>query len=204
MPDDGVRFSGPDRSVPLHCRVQFLFGGFYNQFGWVWLGFTSIHLRLFLSTPEAPWPVVIMILIFPAVGLAFISVGLRKGLKGLRLLRHGMTAEGRFIGKKATNTKINGQTVWELSYEFATASGRQAVAKARSHEPEPLTDQALEPLVYDPLDPLNAVMLDDLPGRPRLDQDSVTRTEAGLRAPLLLVVPGLTLLGHILWTLLAP
>ena len=199
---DGVQLSGPDRSVPLPCRIQFLFGGFLNQFGWFWFGFSSIHLRVFWGAPEGAWPVYFVITLFPLIGLCLIAAGLRKGLRGLRLLRRGMTAEGRFIGKKATNTKINEQTVWELSYEFTTASGRTAVAKARNHEIEALTDQSLEPLVYDPLDPSNAVMLDDLPGRPRLDQDSVTRTEGSLRAPLLLAVPALTFFGHLAWTLL--
>ncbi|MBI2363159.1 MAG: hypothetical protein HYV15_07230, partial [Elusimicrobia bacterium] len=95
MPDmtgDGVVLAGPDRSVPLHCRVQFLFGGFLNQFGWAWFGFSSIHLRAFWGAPDAPWPIYIVILLFPAIGLAFIAAGLRKGLRGLRLLRRGMTA----------------------------------------------------------------------------------------------------------------
>ncbi|MBI2363158.1 MAG: hypothetical protein HYV15_07225, partial [Elusimicrobia bacterium] len=103
---------------------------------------------------------------------------------------------------RATNTRINNSTVWELSFEFTAASGRTAVAKARTHEPEALLDQKLEPLVYDPLDPPNAVLLDDLPGRPRLDQDSVTRTDGLLSAPLLFGLPALTVLGHLVWTLL--
>lgn len=202
MPDDGVRFSGPDRSVPLHCRVQFLFGGFLNQFGWAWFGFSSIHLRLFWGAEGSPWLMLAFVLLFPVIGLAFIVAGLRKGLRGMRLLRHGMLAEGRFTGKRATNTRINKRTVWELTFEFTTASGRRATATARTHEPEALMDQTLEPLVYDPLDPSNAVMLDDLPGRPRLDQESVTRTDGLLSAPLLLGLPALTVLGHLVWTLL--
>lgn len=206
--DDGIRLGGPDRDVPLSARLRFLFGGFYNQFGWLWFGFTMIHFRVFLFGPdggvETPWPLNIVLFGFPFIGLTFIGIGLRKGLRGIRLLRRGMTASGRLVSKKPTNTQINGQRVFELTFEFTAADGKRYLAKASTHEPGPLEDNAAEPLLYDPADPTIAVMLDDLPGRPRIDDSSVTRTHDGSVIPLLLL-PGAAIVGHALaavWQLL--
>jgi hypothetical protein len=37
----------PPRYVPWLVRGQLLFGGFTNQFGWLWLGFSLIFVWLF-------------------------------------------------------------------------------------------------------------------------------------------------------------
>ncbi|TBR20536.1 hypothetical protein EPO15_12865 [bacterium] len=198
-PSGGVILSGPDRDVPLSARLRFVFGGFYNQFGWMWFGFSMIHFRVFLFGPgtaqPTPWPLYLILFGFPLIGLTFISIGLRKGLRGIRLLRRGMTASGKLVSKEATNTSINKQRVYELTFEFTAADGKRYRAKASTHEPDTLEDDREEPLLYDPADPNISVLLDDLPGRPRLDDESVTRTRDGSVWPLLFV-PGLAILGH--------
>lgn len=197
--DDGIRLGGPDRDVPLAARLHFLFGGFYNQFGWLWFGFTMIHFRVFLFGPvpsqQVPWPLYLVIGGFPLIGLTFMTIGLRKGLRGVRLLRRGMTATGRLVSKQPTNTRINKQTVYELTFEFTAGDGKRYKAKASTHEPKSLEDDAAEPLLYDPADPNVSIMLDDLPGRPRIDDTSVTRTQDGSVLPVLFV-PALAVLGH--------
>lgn len=95
---------------------------------------------------------------------------------------------------------MNDKPVYELRFRFKTFSGPEALATARNHEPERLEDDAEEPLVYDPADPSSAVLLDELPGRPRLDVDSVTQTEGSVLP--LLVLPTVTVLGHTAWLLI--
>ena len=281
MPE-GVVLVGPARDVPWPVRLQFLFGGFANQFGWAFFGFGLIFARVFAfqtdvaalrdfrgplthapaavtqvertsytvnkravlayryrfdaggraytgvsygfqrdlparvefpsGRPEAarleglgrkPMPSeTLVVLVFPIAGLGILLSGLRKGLRGIRLLRRGMLATGRLASKTATNTKINDQTVYSLRFKFQTVDGRWAETRARTHLVDRLTDDAEEPLVYDAGDPSNALMLDDLPGRPRIDAESVTRTYEGSVAPLL-AIPGLSAVVHLAWWLLA-
>lgn len=203
----GIRLVGPAREVPLTAKLQYLFGGFYNQFGWAWFGFSSIHVRLFLFNTTAgdgrmPWLAALVLLLFPAIGLSFIGVGLRKGLRALRLLSRGIPAEGRLAGERPTSVKINDTPVMELCFEFKTVDGRTARCSAKTHLTRDLKDDVLEPLVYDPEDPSVAVLLDDLPGKPRINESSVVRSQEGLSWHLLLIPAG-TALMHIVWTILS-
>lgn len=202
--NDGIRLAGPAREVPLAAKLQFLFGGFYNQFGWAWTGFSSIHVRIFLLEGRGgafEWPM-LFILLFPVIGLTMMTVGVRKGLKALRLLTRGIPAQGRFVGQTATNVQINDTPVMAMTFEFKTVDGRTARCVAKTHETRELRDDSEEPLVYDPEDPSVAVLLDELPGRPRITEDSVVRSREGMVWHLLLVPVG-TVLMHVVWTILS-
>lgn len=203
--DEGIRLAGPSREVPLASKIQFLFGGFYNQFGWAWTGFSSIHVRIFLfeglQKGTFQWPM-LFIAIFPIVGLGMISVGVRKGLRALRLLTHGIPAQGRLVERKGTNVMINDTPVIELVFEFKTVDGRAARCSTKTHLTGDLADDAEEPLVYDAGDPSLAVLLDDLPGKPRINESSVVRSEAG-GTWRLVAIPIATLVLHILWSVMS-
>lgn len=138
----------------------------------------------------------IFVVIFPALGLGFVLFGMRFGLKAAKLLRIGLVAYGRLVSKQTTNTTINDQPVYNLTYEFKTRSGVSMRASARSHVPEALEDEAEEPLFYDPDDPANAVLLDAVPGEPdiRDNGDLSLGSFTGLLKVLLL--PFLTVVGH--------
>ena len=67
---------------------------------------------------------------------------------------------------------------------------------SKTHLPHLLEDEAEEQLLYDPRNPANAVMLDNLPGSPDVDEMGyihATDLKSGL---LPLVLPGLTVLIH--------
>lgn len=200
---DGILLAGPSRELPLAAKLQFLFGGFHSQFGWAWFGFSSIHLRLFFAgLMEAQFMPSLVILSFPVIGLAFIAVGLRKGLRALRLLKNGIYTQGRLVGKQATNVRINRIPVMAMTFEFKTLDGLSARCTAKTHLTRDLEDDAEEPLVYDPLDPSVAVLLDDLPGKPRINESSVVLSREGQVWHLLLLPIGAVLM-HIVWTLMA-
>lgn len=203
---EGIRLAGPSREVPLVSKLQFLFGGFYNQFGWAWFGFSSIHFRAFLfglgADQGMPWAMYLVIVGFPLIGLSFIAIGLRKGLQALRLLTHGIPAMGRLVDRKPTNVQINDTPVIAMVFQFHTVDGRQARCVAKTHLTRDLEDDAEEPLVYDPEDSAQAVLLDDLPGKPRISDASVVRTREGGVWPLL-ILPAATILMHVVWTVLS-
>lgn len=142
---------------------------------------------------------------FPLIGLAFVVLGLRHGRKGIRLLRYGRVATGELIKKRDTGTRINDQPVFEYSFRFKAADGYPHIATAKTHDREPLESEdgvpgKGEPLLYNPHKPADAVLLDDLPGAPRIGPTGeILGNAAGL--VLSLLMPGATVLGHVGWAL---
>jgi hypothetical protein len=134
--------------------------------------------------------------VFPLIGLVFIILGIRKGIKGNRLLAYGRLGTGRLKSKVGTSAKVNGQPVYKLTFEFVTPEGATYEAVAKTHQPEKLEDEATEPLLYDPVLPSYAAMLDDLPGSPRIDETGSIRAGSALSALLSLVVPAAGIVGH--------
>jgi|Deesub1362A_J573_1020465.scaffolds.fasta_scaffold00938_13 hypothetical protein len=270
---------GP-RAVPLSLRIRVLFGGFSNQFGWIFIGFGMIFvwvfalkadissLALFLmpsretpgqvrsaqdigasennapvyevhyvyvdhlgrqrsgvsytaggvqpgsqvtvqyltSAPEISrikgmrrrpfsfWAV--FPIIFPLIGLGFVYSGIRHGLKANRLLARGRIAFGRLVSSVPTGARINERPVIRLTYIFKTPDGEEWEATATSHEVEDLTDEAQEPLLYDPDDPSTAVLLDDLPGTTRFDSAGRLMPASPFAAVRVLLLPTITVIGH--------
>ncbi len=284
------QWTGRPRTVPLLIRLRILFGGFLNQFGWLFFGFGMIFVWLFTlqadltswfvfrgtletaqgsittsrktnvsvggskhskgtpvyehqysftwgndlyegtsyctggGTLEAEKNVLIefprghpktsrirgmrrgivglfglMPVIFPAIGLVFISHGFRKGLKAIHLLAFGQLAEGKLISKEPTNTRVNKKTVYKLTFEFAASDGQTHQAIARTHETKDLEDEQAELLLYDPMRPAYAVMLDDLPGRPRFGEAGTITTGSPAGAFTCLLIPAMSVIGHGTW-----
>jgi hypothetical protein len=105
----------------------------------------------------------LIVLIFPGIGLIFLFFSIRKALKQLFILKVGNIADGKFLYKEATNVKVNNQTVYALTFEFKAANDQIYQAVARTHHYHRLEDEEFEKLVYDPENPENAVLLDELP-----------------------------------------
>ena len=138
----------------------------------------------------------LMPIIFPLVGLCLMTVGLRKGIRGNRLLAIGHQTTGKLKSKVATSTKINNRTVFKLTFEFTAADGIGYEAVGKTHKPEKLEDEAEEPLLYNPILPSYVVMLDALPGSPRIDANGDIRAGSPVTALMCLAIPTVTVLGH--------
>lgn len=279
--------AGPPRSVPLSVRLRLLFGGFLNQFGWLFFGFGMIFVWVFgLNTDPTAWLdfrgdleecqgvivrcedtnasendstifahyyefetdgqkhegmsygvgrqsssgekvtvqfplgrptrsrvkgmrttmfpafLLLFVVLFPFIGLCFMLAGFRKGRKAVRLLANGEQAFGVLKSKEPTNTRINNRRVYKLTFEFNDQTGQTHEATAKTHEPESLQDDAEEPLLYDPIRPSYATMLDHLPGAPRLDEMGQIQTKSAIGSLLVLIVPTASIVGHGLYLLL--
>jgi len=129
----------------------------------------------------SPW--ILLVALFPAGCLIFVIISVRTGLRRCQLLGLGMVTTGKLIDKRRTSATINKQRVYELIFEFHSYDGRQFTTSARSHRTERLEDEHEEPLLYDPLDPSKAVLVDSLPSRPELDEAGNLR---GAPAPFVL------------------
>jgi hypothetical protein len=192
----GCNLGAPPRHVPLLVRSLVLFGGFANQFGWLFFGFGLIFPLALWGQKNVPTAAYLVSLIFPLIGAILIANGLRMGIKANRLLAYGKTAAGKLTSKVGTNVQINEKTVYKLTFEFTAEDGYSYEVIAKSHTPEKLEDEAQEPLLYDADDPNYAVMLDSLPGSPRVDERGNIRTASPVQALLSLVLPLVTIIGH--------
>ena len=91
---------------------------------------------------------------------------------------------------------MNNQTVYKLTFEFRTDDGGVYEVVSKTHLPQLLEDEAEEQLVYDPRNPARAVMLDNLPGSPDIDELGQILPTSFSRGLLPLILPGLALLIH--------
>ncbi len=105
----------------------------------------------------------IFVWIFPLVGFIMFLSSIRKVIKQMQVLKVGELADGKFLHQEATNTKINDRTVYKLFFEFTANDGKTYQAIAKTHKTYRLLDEEFEKLVYDPVNPSNAVVLDALP-----------------------------------------
>lgn len=142
-----------------------------------------------------PW-VLCLVLIFPLIGLVFIIIGLRNGFKADRLLAAGQIAWGELKSKEPTGVRVNNQPVYKLTFEFRAEDGGVYEAVAKTHLPHLLEDEVEEQLLYDPRQPTHAVLLDELPGSPDIDELGYIHPTSLRDGLLPLVLPGLTLLVH--------
>ncbi len=108
-------------------------------------------------------------LVFPAVGIGIVLCAFFSGLKSLHLLQDGLVGRGKFIDMIPTGTSVNHRPVMKLRYKFKADDGEVYEAFATALETERLTDDAVEPLLYDPMEPNRSVLLDGLPGKIRYD-----------------------------------
>jgi hypothetical protein len=141
-------------------------------------------------------PLVTFVVLFPLIGLCFILAGMRRGRKAIRLLKHGKQAAGKLISKKSTGASVNDRPVYKMTFQFTADDGRNYQAVARTHLDELLTDDASEPLVYDPWKPASATLLDHLPGSPRIGDDGGIRNDGTWRGLLVAILPFVSVVGH--------
>jgi hypothetical protein len=138
-------------------------------------------------------------LAIPLIGLALVRAALRKGFRARRLLSEGHLARAAFVSEEETGARVNEKPVRRLTFEFAAESGGTYRVVATTHETHRLRDEETERVVYDPRYPSDAVLIDDLPGRPEIDPHG-NFASGGPRGTLLallsLVVPTLTVVGH--------
>ena len=283
----------PPLPVPWPVRTQVLFGGFFNQFGWLFFGFGMVFAWIFglsadfspayfalsqsettqgtisdiqstgASENETPvyanhfvfrvereeteffgvsyttgqrysigqtvpvqyladnpdvsriegarggtfsaW-ILCLVGIFPIIGLIFIIAGMRRGVKGNRLLKNGKIGQGRLVDKSPTNTRINNRTVFKLTFEFEADDGMPYRAIAKSHLTDNLEDEPWEQLLYNPKNPGDAVLADNLPGAPDIDESGNIYTANPARSLGVLILPAIALIIHgtIFLTVISP
>jgi hypothetical protein len=129
------------------------------------------HSRIVGSRKRALGMWGIFVAIFPSIGLTFMYFGLRGNAQALRLLSIGKQARGRLVDKQPTNTQINKQTVYKLTFEYTDESGATHRMTDKTHVTQLVEDEETERLFYDPRRPDHGRLVDLLPGRPTIADD---------------------------------
>jgi hypothetical protein len=146
------------------------------------------------TSPLEAW--FLIFVIFPVIGVVFVSFGFRGALRRTSLLANGSLARGKLKSKTPTNTKINNQTVYKLEYEFKADDGTAHRAIAKSHDTRRLEDEEAEQVLYDPRNPARNCVVDDLPAGITIGEDGRYTAPKPVLAALVLVPPALTIIGH--------
>ena len=150
-----------------------------------------------LGLRQAPLPPAgLFVVVFPLIGLAMVVYSLMEGIKGIQLLRGGELAQATLISAEPTSMSVNNRPVIRLTFDFTDSDGGLHEVISRTTQPELLQDQKTETVLYDPRNPDDAVLLDSLPGSPRLTQEGSLEMEASQSSYLLAIIPAVTVLGH--------
>ena len=142
-----------------------------------------------------PW-VLLVVGIFPLIGLIFIVLSLILGFKANYLLAYGNVGLGILRTKEPTNTTVNGQRVYKLTFEFFADDGIVYEATAISHASNLLEDEFEEQLLYHPTKPSYAVLVDNLPGSPDIDEFGDIQVANLGRSFRSLILPAFVLIGN--------
>ena len=119
----------------------------------------------------SPW--MLLMYLLPASAIGFLIYNFKKSLLYIKLFRQGILTEGRLIEKTATNTSINDQTVYKLTFMFKANNGQEYLVTEKTHQVDSLLDDEKEPLLYDEARPDKATLLDHLPGNVEINDETV-------------------------------
>lgn len=155
---------------------------------------------------------VLFVAALPLIGVGLMGFGIVKGLRGLRLLRYGKLTNGVLISREATNTSINKRTVYKYTFAFKNDDQQSCEVSAKTHLSGRFSGEHIdgveqtqsanieEPLLYDPHNPEEALLLDDLPGAPRIDSRGQIPGSMSSLVPSL-ILPAVIIGGHAYWIL---
>ncbi len=113
-----------------------------------------------------PFWIIFFLLIFPATGIIIAFFGLRKTIKWLDILKIGKIAFGIYHRREATGASVNDMRVYKLYFKYSV-DNKEYEAVGETHKTYNLHNEQYEPLLYNPYNPNEAIMVDALPRQVR-------------------------------------
>lgn len=146
----------------------------------------------------SPW-IILFLLIFPTVGLAFFVPPIVSGVKKIKLLRSGEITGATSISSSPTNTSINNVPVMKYSYEFRDRLGAIYTGASKALPTEKIGDEAAEPILYLPSNPQQSMLVDALPLKLPLevDEEGHWRHRGSIKPVLLFLLAWSLVLVHV-------
>jgi hypothetical protein len=109
----------------------------------------------------------LLIGIFPITGGIMLYAGLKKRLMYLKILQIGKVTFGVFDRMETTGASINSQNVYKMFFNYVAEDQKVYQAFGETHKTHRLKDEQFEPLVFNPANPEEAIMIDGLPNSVR-------------------------------------
>jgi hypothetical protein len=131
--------------------------------------------------------------IFLLIGLGMVGFGVKNGIKANRLLTNGKVGMGELVSRERTNTKVNGRQVYKFTFEFTADDGQIYQVVNKTTDTQALQDDPQERLLYDPYNPRYAVMFDNLPGSPDIDELGHIQAQSPIPSFITLFLPALVI-----------
>ena len=190
----------PRRTVSFSAKASCICSGFLTQFGCLFGGFGTVFVWGFLfaqksgSSPFDLSPLLITS-VFPLVGALMIASQIPKKLRWIDLLAVGERAIAEYSRNERTNMRINEEPVYKVFYSFKTDSGAVGEVSASTTDVQSYSSVAQREVLYDPQNPDQAMVLDELPRE--LTLDYANRVALKSLPKRLFILPAATILGNI-------
>lgn len=141
-----------------------------------------------------PW--VLIVSIFPLVGLAMIYFGMSGARQKAKLLKQGILTEAHKKGKVPTNVSVNDRTIYNITWAITDLKGREHRITTKSEPFVAGSEDMVERALYLPDNPQEAVIVDALRPEINLDREGRVVTDFSGKSWLKLLAPGITIIGH--------
>jgi hypothetical protein len=135
--------------------------------------------------------------LFPALGLFMIGRGFARGRKAFRLLKTGTQAQGKL--ESEVPDRGSSLVNYNAVFSFMTDHGRICSLRQRIHVPASLEDKSRTVIFYSPDNPDDAVLVENIPGRPYVDEAGAIAFKEPVRLWAYLILPTMCLVGHGYW-----
>lgn len=129
-----------------------------------------------METAAFPRWIIVFVLIFPTVGILLLYFGYKKGIRNIKILEFGKVALGTYKSKMPTNAKINNSQVYKFFFDFTAQDGNIYTATGETHYTHLVEDEKQEPVIYNSVNPSEAVVVDTLPASVRKFFDDEIQT----------------------------
>jgi len=143
-------------------------------------------------------PSVLIVLIFPLIGLGITIASLRYGVRKSALLCGGVTVTAKYKETRPTNMTVNKRPVFEVIHEYRTLEGELREASTSTTDVDSITDDAEEVLLYDPARRDSGVPVDSLTPLPELDEAGGFKGNV-MGALRRLLFPAAVIAGNAIW-----
>jgi hypothetical protein len=172
------------RPLGAAARLGGVMGTVASRFATFWLLFLMVFLLVlwigFGDVMGEMWFPMLFLLLFVAVGVALLMLGIKQGLRDIRLLQNGLLTWALVTDVErhvSTSRDSDGRTSTSVTYHvhflYGTQDGEVWRRRLSMDRADAVTDEALELLIYDPAKPSVCQFADKLPGGLRLGADGV-------------------------------
>lgn len=120
---------------------------------------------------QFPIVLIIIVMIFPILGLVSLVPGAVSGWRKIKLLRWGLVTEAMNISSTTTNARINNIPVLGYAFKFRDRLGMEYKGVSKALPTDKIGDEAREPVLYLPDEPGQSMLVDALPLKFPLEVD---------------------------------